>query len=109
MRQPLLSAMPLTHSSVRCRSRKPAPGGQGPASGREEDDEVTLTMWLSLSARLRTSLLLAIALPLLRLIVHRLAVAADGHDPSARSAKVLRRADSAVTAASGRSRRRARR
>lgn len=38
-------------------------------------------MWLFLSARLRTSLLLAIALPLLRLLVHRLAVAADGHDP----------------------------
>lgn len=66
-------------------------------------------MWLFLSARLRTTLLLAIALPLLRLLVHRLAVAADGHDPSARSAKALRRADSAVTAVSPSSRRRARR
>jgi hypothetical protein len=64
-------------------------------------------MWVFLSARLRTWLLLAIALPLARLLVHRLAVAAGRHDPSARSAKVLRRADSAVTAVSGRSSRRA--
>jgi len=54
-------------------------------------------------------LLLAIALPLARLLVHRLAVATERHDPSARTAKLLRRADSAVTAVSGRSSRRARR
>jgi hypothetical protein len=66
-------------------------------------------MWVFLSARLRTWLLLAIAVPLARLLVHRLAVAADRHDPSARSAKLLRRADAAVTALSGRSARRARR
>ena len=36
--------------------------------------------------RLRTWLLLAIALPLARLLVHRLAVAAERHDPSARTA-----------------------
>jgi hypothetical protein len=63
-------------------------------------------MWVFLSARLRTWLLLAIAVPLARLLVHRLAVAADRHD---RSAKLLRRADAAVTAVSGRSARRARR
>jgi hypothetical protein len=61
------------------------------------------------AARLRTWLLLAIALPLARLLVHRLAVAAERHDPSARRVKLLRRADSAVTAVSGRSSRRARR
>jgi hypothetical protein len=65
-------------------------------------------MWVFLSARLRTWLLLAIALPLARLLVHRLAVAAEHHDPSARTAKLLRRADSAMTAVPGRSSRRAR-
>ena len=59
-------------------------------------------MWVFLSARLRTWLLLAIALPLARLLVHRLAVAAERHDSSARGVKWLRRADSAVTAVSGR-------
>ena len=65
-------------------------------------------MWVFLSARLRAWLLLAIALPLARLLVHRLAVAAVRHDPSTRTAKLLRGADSAVTAVSGRFSRRAR-
>jgi hypothetical protein len=65
-------------------------------------------MWVFLSARLRTWLLLAIALPLARLLVHRLAVAAEHHDPSTRAARLLRQADSAVTAVSGRFSRRAR-
>jgi hypothetical protein len=69
-------------------------------------------MWVFLTARLRTWLLLAIALPLARLLVHRLAVAAERRDPSARTAKLLHRADSAVTAvasqtSAGRSGRRA--
>jgi hypothetical protein len=68
-----------------------------------------LNMWFFLSARLRIWLLLAIALPLARLLVHRLAVVAERHDPSARTAKVLHRADSTVTAVSGRASRRARR
>jgi hypothetical protein len=55
-------------------------------------------MWVFLTARLRAWLLVAIALPLARLLVHRLAVAADRRDHSARAAKLLRRADSAVTA-----------
>jgi hypothetical protein len=66
-------------------------------------------MWVFLSARLRMWLLLVIAVPVARLLVHRLAVAAERHDPSARTAKLLRRADSAVTAVSGRFSRRARR
>ena len=66
-------------------------------------------MWVFLSARLRIWLLLAIALPLARLLVHRLAVATERHDPSTRTAKLLSRADSAVTAVSGRSSRRGRR
>ena len=58
-------------------------------------------MWVFLTARLRAWLLLAIALPLARLLVHRLAVAADRRDASARSAKLLRHADSAVTGVAG--------
>jgi hypothetical protein len=58
-------------------------------------------MWVFLTARLRTWLLLAIALPLARLLVHHLAAAADRRDPSARTAKLLHQADSAVTAVAG--------
>ena len=47
-------------------------------------------------------LLLAIVLPLTRAVVHRLALAADRHDPSTRTAKALLRADSTVTAVSRR-------
>jgi hypothetical protein len=65
-------------------------------------------MWIFLTARLRAWLLLAIALPLARLLVHRLAIAAERHDPTARTAKLLRRADSAISAVTGRSSRRAR-
>ena len=76
------------------------------ASRREEG---TLSMWVFLSARLRTWLLMAVALPLARLLVHRLAVVAERHDPSARTAKLLHGADSAMTAVSGRASRRTRR
>jgi hypothetical protein len=79
----------------------------GPARWREEEGK--LSMWVFLSARLRTWLLLAIALPLARLLVHRLAVAAEQQDASARTAKLLHRADSAVTAVSRRAPRKARR
>ncbi|HEX3713405.1 MAG TPA: hypothetical protein VHV09_11470 [Trebonia sp.] len=47
-------------------------------------------------------LLLAVALPLARTVVHRLALAAHRRDPSTRTAKTLRRADSTVTAVSQR-------
>jgi hypothetical protein len=71
-------------------------------------------MWAFFSRRLRTWLLLAIALPLARALVHRMAVAADQRDPSTRTAKALHQADSTVTAvsrrtASKRDRRRGRR
>lgn len=95
--------MSLMHSSC----GKKSANQQGPVSRREE--EGTLSMWVFLSARLRAWLLLAIALPLARLLVRRLAVAAERHDPSARKAKLLHRADSAMTAVSGRSSRKARR
>lgn len=61
-------------------------------------------MWLFF--RLRTWLLLTIALPVARLVVHRLAVAAEDHGRSTRAARVLRHADRAVTSASRRTRRR---
>ncbi len=64
-------------------------------------------MWALLSGRVRTWLLMAIALPLTRLLVHRLAVSADRHDR--RSARLLGRADSALTTVSQRTRRKARR
>ena len=67
-------------------------------------------MWVFLSGRLRRWVLLALALPLARLLVHRLALAAERRDPSARTARTLHQADSAVTAvarrASGRTTRR---
>jgi hypothetical protein len=64
-------------------------------------------MWALLSGRVRTWLLITIALPLARLLVHRLAVSAERHD--ARSARLLRRADSAVTTVSRRGGRKTRR
>ena len=59
-------------------------------------------MWAFFSRRLRMWLLLAIALPLTRAVVHRLALAAERRDPSTRTAKALFKADSAVTAVSRR-------
>ena len=64
-------------------------------------------MWIFLLARLRAWLLLTIALPLARLLVHRLALAAERRNPSGRTAKALHQADSAVTAVSRRTSRRA--
>jgi hypothetical protein len=66
------------------------------------DDEGTLSMWAFFSRRLRMWLLLAIALPLTRALVHRLALAAQHRDPSTRTAKALHQADSTVTAVSRR-------
>jgi hypothetical protein len=54
------------------------------------------------SKRLRMWLLLAIALPLTRALVHRLAVAAARRNPSTKTAKTLGHADSAVTSVSRR-------
>ena len=57
-------------------------------------------MWMFVFRRLRTWVLLAIALPLVRMAVHRLALAAGRRGPTTRTARALRQADSAVTAAS---------
>ena len=59
-------------------------------------------MWAFFSRRLRMWLLLAIALPLTRALVHRLALAAERRDSSTRTARALHQADSAVTAVSRR-------
>jgi hypothetical protein len=63
-------------------------------------------MWF-LFRRLRRLILLAIALPLARVAVHRLALAAEHRDPATRTARALQHADSAVTAVSRRASRRA--
>jgi hypothetical protein len=59
-------------------------------------------MWLFLSRRLRMWLLLAVALPITRMLVHRIALAAERRDSSTRTARALHQADSAVTAVSRR-------
>jgi hypothetical protein len=73
------------------------------------DDEGILSRWAFFSRRLRMWLLLAIALPLTRALVHRLALAAERRDPSTRTAKALHQADSTVTAVSRRTARKAER
>jgi hypothetical protein len=65
-------------------------------------------MWF-LFKRLRRLIVLAIALPVARMVVHRLALAAENRDPATRTAKALHRADSAVTTVSRRTSRKARR
>ena len=59
-------------------------------------------MWLLISKKMRTWLILTVGLPLTRLAVHRLAVAAGRRDESARTARALRKADSAMAAVSQR-------
>jgi hypothetical protein len=63
-------------------------------------------MWVFFSRRLRMWLLLAVGLPLARVLIHRLALAADHRDPSTRTAKTLHQADSAVTSVAERASRR---
>jgi hypothetical protein len=63
-------------------------------------------MWAFFSRRLRMWLLLAIALPLIQALVHRLALAAERRNPSTRTARTLLQADSAVSAVSRRAARR---
>ena len=68
--------------------------------GTLQDDEGTQSMWAFFSRRLRMWLLLAIAVPLIRALVRRMALAAERRDPSTRTAKALHQADSTVTAVS---------
>ena len=50
-------------------------------------------MWALLSSRLRTWLFLAVAIPVIRRVVARVAAARDRSHPRARSTSALRRAD----------------
>ncbi len=54
-------------------------------------------MWIFLSKRLRTWLLLAVALPLARTVVRRAAATTGRRNPDSPAASWLRRADSALT------------
>jgi hypothetical protein len=63
-------------------------------------------MWVFFTRRLRMWLLLAIGLPLARVLIHRLALAADHRDPATRTARTLHQADSAVTSVAQRAGRR---
>ena len=59
-------------------------------------------MWVFLTRRLRMWVLLVIAVPLARALVHRLAVVATKRSPDASTTRLLQNADSAVTAVSQR-------
>jgi hypothetical protein len=63
-------------------------------------------MWAFLSTRLRTWLLFAIAIPVVRYVVHRFSESAQQRRPGARSTSLLGHADSAVTSLSSRRARR---
>jgi hypothetical protein len=64
-------------------------------------------MWIFFTRRLRRWVLLAIAVPAIRLVVRRLARAADHRNASSRTARTLHQVDSGVTAVSRRSSRKA--
>lgn len=66
-------------------------------------------MWALLSSRIRTWLVIAVAIPIARRLVRRASAAADRRDPNAGAAKVLRRADSVLSGLSRRLGRRGRR
>jgi hypothetical protein len=53
-------------------------------------------MWVFLSRRIRNWLLLAVALPVLRSLVHRLATARQERSPDARATRLLGHADSGL-------------
>jgi hypothetical protein len=59
-------------------------------------------MWLLVSRRIRTWVLLAVALPLVRTVVHKTAIREQSRSPDAMPARLLARTDSALTAVSGR-------
>lgn len=53
-------------------------------------------MWVFLSSRIRTWVLLAVALPLTRGLVHKIAASTQHRHPDARASRVLGRTDTAV-------------
>jgi hypothetical protein len=63
-------------------------------------------MWALFSRRFRAWVLVAVALPLARHIVHRVATAASRRNPTGTGTRVLSRADHTVARFSSRRRRR---
>lgn len=54
-------------------------------------------MWMFVSRRLRTWVLVAVALPLVRTVVHKAAIREQTRSPDATPARLLARTDSALT------------
>lgn len=65
-------------------------------------------MWVFLSSRFRTWLLLAVALPVTRKLVHNAAVGAQRRSPASTPARLLLRADSTLNTMSQQTTRRRR-
>ena len=59
-------------------------------------------MWMLVSRRIRAWLLLAVALPLVRTVVHKAVIREQSRRPDAMPARLLARTDSALTTVSGR-------
>lgn len=53
-------------------------------------------MWVFFSSRLRMWVLFAVAIPIVRALVHRFSQSAQDHRPGARSTSALARADSTL-------------
>ena len=66
-------------------------------------------MWVLLSSRLRTWLLLAVAVPVVRAVLRRASASAAQRDPGSRAARGLRSLEAALGRLDRRQRRRARR
>lgn len=66
-------------------------------------------MWVLLSSRLRTWLLLAVAVPVLRMVVRRASAAATRRNPGSAAAGALRSLDTALSRLDRRRSRRAER
>ena len=66
-------------------------------------------MWVLLSSRLRTWLLLAIAVPILRSVLRRASTSAARRDPSSTTARALRSAEAGLSRLDRRERRERRR
>jgi hypothetical protein len=62
-------------------------------------------VWVLLSSRLRTWLLLAIAVPILRTVLRRASASASRRDPNSTAARVLRSADTGLSRLDRRERR----
>jgi hypothetical protein len=54
-------------------------------------------MWMFLSRRLRTWVVLAVVLPVVRTVVHKAAIREQTRSPDAKPARLLARTDSALT------------